>query len=210
MFGQVPFANPYQQSFGGYPFHPQQQFGSPFGQQFGGYPGMQWPTPPIAGVGPIGPLVPQPSGLPFAPSFNPGQATGNPLEQMLGIGAANPYGAIQAVHPSWQQRDPRAELLANTIAQITAMRDPRIEYLAQVVTHPVVASNPVLKDLVAKELLTTALQHVAYKTSARPEAQGQTFLRAGEQIGQSVDPYTAAAIRSQVLAGSPSTATPTY
>ena len=174
MFGQVPFANPYPQ-----------------------YIGTQ---------GPISPLMPQQAGgqigqspFGFGPGINPMAQVGQFGADPFGFGAA-PYGSLP--QQSWQQRDPRAELLANTIANITAMRDPRVEYLAQIVTHPVVASNPVLKDLVAKELLTTALEQVTFKSAVRPETQNPLFARGGEQIGfgQGIDPYTAAAIKSQVLA----------
>src|SRR5215813_3660462 len=133
MFGQNPFANPYPQQIGT--------------------------------QGPISPLLPHQVGgqigqLPFG--FGPGI---NPLAQVGQFGgdpfSASPYGAL--AQQGWQQRDPRAELLSNMIANTTGMRDPRVEYLAQIVTHPVVASNPVLKDLVAKEILTTALEQVTFK-----------------------------------------------
>src|SRR5262245_55123133 len=127
MFGRVPFANPYEQYFGGYPVHqlqPQQQFGPALAGQMGaGFPGVPWQNPQqAAGFGPISPLVPQFSGF-------GGQQFGG--QQQYGIPGAEAFGFQQNLQP----RDPRAELLAATIAQITAMRDPRIEYLSQVVTH---------------------------------------------------------------------------
>jgi hypothetical protein len=168
MFGQNPFANPYPQQIGT--------------------------------QGPISPLLPHQLGgqtgqspFGFGPGINPmaqaGQFGGDPF-------GASPYGALP--QQGWQQRDPRAELLSNTIANITAMRDPRVEYLAQIVTHPVVASNPVLKDIVAKELLTAALEQVTFKSAAQSPMFGQGGAQGG--FGQGIDPYTAAAIKSQVLA----------
>lgn len=214
-YGPISPLLPQQGGLGGFPQ------GSPFIQQ-------QLPIPPVMGQQGI-PFGAKPQGL-FDPSFlGGGQFQSNPLEQILGIGQGgqqigqSPFGYGQAVNPmaqtsqyggaqtgfggaqSWQpaytqQRDPRAELLANTIAQITATRDPRVEYLAQIVTHPAVASNPVLKDLVAKELLTAALQQVTLKSS-RQGIFGQSPF-GGEQsgLGQGIDPYTAAAVKSQVLA----------
>jgi hypothetical protein len=122
-----------------------------------------------------------------------GQYQPNPFEQLgamsqmpfglgQGFGQQPQYGA-GGLQQSWQQADPRADLVANTIAQITATRDPRIDYLSKVVVHPLVASNPVLKDLVAKELLTAALQQVTIKSAVRPDLSGQTFARGAEQIG---------------------------
>jgi hypothetical protein len=181
MFGPGQFSNPYEQSFGGYPVHPlQQQIGQlPYTQQ-GAWTGSPFGALNPYGQGPISPLMPQQASALGQPQFGFGQNVG-PMAQ---------FGPFGGEPQGWgQQRDPRAELLANTISQITAMRDPRVEYLAQIVTHPVVASNPVLKDLVAKELLTTALEQVTFKSTIRPELQGQGG-----------DPYTAAAIKSQVLA----------
>lgn len=128
-----------------------------------------------------------------------GQYQPNPFEQ-LGAQSQSPFGLAQSfgqqpqygqqpqhggagLQQSWQQGDPRAELVATAIAQITATRDPRIDYLSKVVVHPLVASNPVLKDLVAKELLTAALQQVTIKSAVRPDLSGQTFARGGEQLG---------------------------
>ena len=186
MFGRVPFANPYEQIFEGYPVHQfqPQPFGAPLaGQMSAGFPGVAWQNPQAAGFGPIGPLVPQQGGF--------GQYLPNPYQQQFGGPGAEAFGFQQNL----PQRDPRAELLATAIAQITAMRDPRIEYLSQIVTHPVVASNPILKEIVAKELLTTALQQVTFKSTVRPETQG-------------IDPYTSQLLRgglgqSQNLTGIP-------
>jgi hypothetical protein len=170
MFGQNPFANPYSQ--------------------------------PIGTQGPISPLLPQQVGGQMGqPPFGFGPAV-NPMGQ-IGQFGADPFGfggtGYGALPPQgWQQRDPRAELLSNTIANITATRDPRVEYLAQIVTHPLVASNPVLKDLVARELLTTALEQVTFKSTAQNPIYAQGTAQAG--FGQGMDPYAAAAIKSQVLA----------
>jgi hypothetical protein len=219
--GPAPFG-PQIGGYAGTPWPTQQAAGigpiGPLVPQQSGFPFIPQGAGPFGQQAPISPFVPSLQSFAGVPA----QVSPNPIEQVLGIGAGGQYGghfaqqpgipgvgafgvggAAQGPQQSWQQqRDPRAELLANTIAQITQTRDPRIEYLAQIVTHPLVATNPVLKDLVAKELLTTALQQVAFKTTVRPEVQGQSFLRGGEQIGygQGVDPHTAAAIKSQVLA----------
>jgi hypothetical protein len=208
-FGGYP-AQPFQQLPYGIPPHLAAQMGgfAPFASQ-GTYQNVPWQQiPPAAGVGPISPLVPQQMGgiplggrIPGAidpsavyPGGLQGQYQPNPFEQLgaqsqvpfglgQGFGQQPQYGA-GSPQQSWQQQsDPRADLVANTIAEITATRDPRIEYLSKVVMHPLVASNPVLKDLVAKELLTAALQQVTIKSAVRPELSGQTFARGGEQLG---------------------------
>jgi hypothetical protein len=111
-----------------------------------------------------------------------GQFAPNPFAQP-NLGPQQSYGGAPTGFQQAWQNDPRADLVANTIAQITATRDPRIEYLSKVVVHPLVASNPVLKDLVAKELLTAALQQVTIKSAVRPDLTGQTVARGGEQLG---------------------------
>src|SRR5690242_48792 len=105
-FGQIPFSNPYEQLFGGYPVHPLQQqlFGLPH-QQANPMGGLAPFGQQMAGIGPIGPLVPQQSGFPLIPQaspipfghqanvspFLPAQVSASPLEQVLGIGAMGQY-----------------------------------------------------------------------------------------------------------------------
>ena len=108
MFGRVPFANPYEQLFGGYPpFQQQYPFGvSP--QQFGMTgAGSPWQSPQMTGIGPIGPLIPQQIGVPMG--FGQQVYPPNPFEQiqnMQGIGGQYgvpmqqvPFGYGQGVSP---------------------------------------------------------------------------------------------------------------